>query len=84
MSQSEIDDGDPAFPCSGKVGYVDGGGGETKYVPYSYHGMTLRDWFAGMALQAIVTQFHECDSLIVGAEKDAYDYADAMLTERSK
>jgi len=46
-------------------------------------GMTLRDWFAGMALQGLLA----C-STVNGAPKDlvmdAYDYADMMLAERGK
>lgn len=46
------------------------------------NGMTLRDYFAGVALQAILTQRHG----IVGATcaDDAYAAADKMLTARNK
>lgn len=64
------DSGHPAFPT------FDGD---------TYYGMTLRDWFAGMALQGIVGS----GQLSVGAPKEllsgaAYEIADAMLKERSK
>ena len=39
----KINDGGPAFPMTGE-GYGD--------PRYSQYGMTLRDWFAGMVLQA--------------------------------
>jgi len=41
---SEINDGGPAFPVS------------MHYDSDSYFGMSLRDWFAGMALQSIQKQ----------------------------
>jgi sirohydrochlorin ferrochelatase len=48
-----------------------------------YAGMTLRDWFAGMAL------FHHFVSVNDSAEADkvavlAYEVADAMLAERAR
>jgi hypothetical protein len=48
-------------------------------------GMSLRDYFAAKAMQAIVTgnNADEC-SLGLGAAKDAYAVADAMLVARSK
>lgn len=53
--------------------------------PSAYHtepGMTLRDYFAGIALQAILTQRHG----LVGATcaDDAYVAADKMLVARQK
>ena len=49
----------------------------------SNDGMSLRDWFAGMALQGLLA----C-STVNGAPKDlvmdAYDYANMMLAERGK
>lgn len=72
-------DNPPAFPVvSDVIGH--------------YEGMTLRDWFAGQALGAIITatsngQYHparEGQSLIEGMAQDAYELADAMLAERAK
>ncbi len=42
-------------------------------------GMTLRDWFAGLAMQALLTRIQ-----MSGAERarDAYIVADAMLEAR--
>ena len=72
------DTGGQAFPCVHELS-------ETK-------GMTLRDWFAGQALQAIVTKhkpFVSADNKVWNkasqrAAAGAYEYADAMLAERSK
>ena len=57
-----------------------------------YEGMTLRDWFAGQALGAIITATsngrhypaREGQSLIEGMAQDAYELADTMLAERAK
>lgn len=68
---SEIDSVGPAFPVtptdnSGKIG------------PTEY-GLTKREWYAGMALQGILSrdsiQFHKSTTIAVWA----YDYADAMV-----
>lgn len=42
-------------------------------------GMSLRDWFAGQALVGLVS-----DEVTASAARSAYEYADAMLTERAK
>ena len=66
------DNGGPAFPVvptsvrSGEWGYA-------------YPGMTLRDWFAGMALAGMLAN---SDTHITAAT--AYDFADAMIAERNK
>jgi len=70
------DTGGPAFPTT----------------PQSYEdmdpageGMTLRDWFAGRAMQGMLANDIECGPeqvpIIVAS---AYILADAMLAERSK
>jgi hypothetical protein len=63
---SEIDDGGAAFP--------------SEY--YAEQGMTLRDYFAGMALQGSATRLnnphHNRDILA----SDCYDIADAMIEAR--
>jgi hypothetical protein len=62
-----INDGGPAFP----VLYVT-----------LHTGMSLRDWFAGMALQGKATRLsnpHEHRDLLAA---DCYDIADAMLKAR--
>lgn len=79
---SSKDDGGLAFPvASDAIGH--------------YGGMSLRDWFAGQAIQAILCDSEakqsiraHCDikSRSFGGEValQAYDLADAMLAERSK
>ena len=45
-------------------------------------GMTLRDYFAAKAMQAIITnhKLEDCDDFVVA--KNAYQLADFMLKER--
>jgi len=64
-------DGGPAFP----------GFEWQNYVP----GMTLRDWFAGQALNGMLSngRFSGQNTDEVTASV-AYQYADAMLAERAK
>lgn len=51
-------------------------------IPQEY-GMTLRDYFAAKALQAIVSHGPTfAKEFIEMAAKDAYSYADAMLKAR--
>lgn len=47
-------------------------------------GMTLRDYFAGQALQGLISGLPDSDCGIDGFAHDAYMYADAMLEEREK
>ena len=65
----EPSDGGPAFPAMTPGGYC---------TP----GMTLRDWFAGQALAALITS--EVNESQHGDSEDAYMYADAMLAARDR
>jgi hypothetical protein len=59
---SKINDGGPAFPMH----------------PNSWeYGMTLRDWFAGQALEGLSYHYTAKDAV-----KLAYEMADAMLKAR--
>ena len=62
-----INTGGPAFPAH----HFDLAEGE--------HGMTLRDYFAAQAMQALLTQGHIARPNVPGI---AYAVADAMLKER--
>jgi len=66
--------GGPAFPVS-----IPGAGDN------GVHGMSLRDYFAAQAVPALIKRFGIMDepANAVVAEQ-AYDIADAMLTQRSK
>lgn len=83
------DDGGPAFPHS-QVEYWGGEKSENKLA-----GMTLRDWFAGQALQGIIASGYGGGAAHVRDMADgvagaaipsaaAYVYADAMLAARKK
>ncbi len=68
---SNTNTGGPAFPTT-EVAMM-----------RSLQGMTLRDYFAAKALQAIVSNDATFSTKYVGlAAKDAYVYADAMLKAR--
>lgn len=45
-------------------------------------GMTLRDWFAGMAMQGLLVRYGDQSAL--GCAGLSYEYADAMIEEREK
>lgn len=68
-------DGGPAFPCfEQKEGW-------TTLQPIG--GMSLRDWYAGMALQGLLARPDHYEwELIDVAASDSYRYADAMLKAR--
>jgi len=72
----------PAFPL--RVDFGDG-----SY--HQYYGMTLRDWFAGQAMQATLNSSASWGVVDFDKEMDckaisffAYKLADAMLKEREK
>ena len=62
----------PAFPC--------------QYEEHlsTWNGMTLRDYFAAKAMQAIITnhKLEDCDDNVVAA--NAYQLADFMLEARGE
>jgi hypothetical protein len=88
---TEIDDGGPAFPHGEIVqDMLDEKGrfvGNRVGQPHS--GMTLRDWFAGMALSHIGNEYVACGDITPQAKDHAqtlaahaYNIADAMITGR--
>lgn len=73
-----IDDGGPAFPF-GQISEATGQPINGFFSP----GMTLRDWFAGMALQGFTANPDTCAALShEDAAKASYATADAMLKAR--
>lgn len=76
---SERDDGGPAFPTMTDGGYARGG-------------MSLRDWFAGQALPAVLMDTAQVKAvadrmgicLTDAIAEVSYEVADAMLAERKK
>ena len=71
---SRIKDGGPAFPtaASGSIVWQSG----------DWSGMTLRDWFAGMALSHMGNNYVESATRYEEISRDAYMFADAMLKAR--
>ena len=68
------DTGGPAFPAWEQ---------DTYGAKFFNEGMTMRDWFAGKAMQSLILAAQnakDIDMLSAGA----YHLADAMLKERSK
>lgn len=69
-----INDGGPAFPHD--VEKHDG------LLTTRFHGMSLRDWLAGMALQGMLAK--GWDHGAREAAENAYCFADAIIKERQK
>ena len=77
---SETKDGGPAFPQWDGHAFT----GDPQQLQ---GGMSLRDWFAGMALQGLLAMCVERglkDGDEILATEYAYRYAAAMLAEREK
>lgn len=72
----QIDNGGPAFP-RGSTLRPDG-----SIWTVSQEGMSLRDWFAGKALAAMINREDLDDYSPTGLAGDAYRYADAMIAAR--
>ena len=78
MTDRKIDDGGPAFPQV-ELDRVTG------QVCDQHFGMTLRDWFAGLAMQAAATNEQGANGFTFEQRAEwAYQQADAMLAERAK
>lgn len=78
MPEARVKDGGPAFPRT--IPIYDNGAR-----PNVTEGMTLRDWFAGKALQGMIARTNwgiEDDARDISDE--AYGYADAMLKAREE
>ena len=66
----------PAFPFE-EVEEIDG-----EWMSRKHLGMSLRDYFAAQCYQ--VTLGHDGHEDFIGAARDAYHRADAMMHERTK
>ena len=80
------DDGGPAFPRNpGSAGTDVGSETWLRDTGLMQDGMTLRDWFAGQALAALVANPKtNADATNAHLATVAYGLADALLTERAK
>lgn len=72
-------DGGPAFPITAEQS-------SSGMIPMP--GMSLRDYFAGLAMQGLIASGADAnrghDGYMVTVAKLAFRYADAMLAERDK
>jgi hypothetical protein len=85
----KIEDGGLAFPGKRmeEIGFVNIGGDiEKTFAEAEHPGMSLRDWFAGQAIPAIIRQCASDLNYRDGAEtaeqyfaRKAYEVADAMI-----
>jgi len=66
-------DGGPAFP----IPPIDNGPGNIKSQPH--YGMSLRDWFAGMALQGILAGRYWEVAEITDPITESYNMANEMI-----
>jgi len=76
---TERKDGGPAFPRSDERGLMGEGFREGS------DGMALRDWFAGRAMEQLISVWPMTDGHLgdrKAVAKAAYEYADAMLAAR--
>ena len=78
-------DGGPAFPSTRSEWLTEANAfrGQYRTSDGPYKGMTLRDWFAGMALNAFLQTIEGNDDPH-GIAPAAYSWADDMLAEREK
>ena len=49
---------------------------------WEQYGMSLRDWYAGQALAALIAHYEGQDGSMYGIPIDAFQYADAMIAAR--
>ena len=75
-------DGGPAFPRAASEYTKNGTLPDGNDAIDAQSGMSLRDWFAGMALQGMLARHDSVPYQEVA--QWAYSYASAMLEERSK
>lgn len=77
MGETMKIDGRSAFPTPGM--YLPSG-----EFQWPYEGMSLRDYFAGMAMQANLTADEDARNSPRKAAQWSYEQADAMLAERRR
>ncbi len=86
----KFDDGGPAFPSRKSSSLIRSDGKiASTLTEEGPIGMSLRDWFAGMALQGLVQlacnpNIRNLNKSITDYAVEAYQMADAMLDVRSK
>ena len=90
---SDKKDGEPAFPCEKFAHFIKKeGSDESEPIFEEFSGMTIRDYFAGKAMQALIIacepENYEPDADLEKMHNDcaesAYKRSDAMIKERDK
>lgn len=81
---SARDNSEPAFPQVVTEHDYDQSQEQFYANTYSHGGVTVRDWFAGKALQGLVARESSNTMGEVWLARKAYSLADAMLAERAK
>lgn len=87
---TDKDSGGPAFPGSKNNYWHDGL--QNRHSVVSYSGMSMREWYAGMALQGLIASHANPNCFHLPAEdadflritKAAFGYADAMIEASKK
>lgn len=81
---TDKDNGGPAFPGSKSKSWHDGI--QNREAVTYYNGMSLRDWYAGMALQGLLSGQYKDNGAynLVGIPQEAFLIADAMIEARGK
>jgi hypothetical protein len=82
-----IDDGGQAFPRLDELRAFERNDGESGYYAEASGGMSLRDYFAGQALNGMIGSDSSVDRTKVSKRvwaAVAYDFADAMLKVRGQ
>jgi hypothetical protein len=74
---SEIKNGGPAFPVQTSDSE---NGHQCTPNEWKFPGMSLRDYFAAKAMQAIIRDYNQFSHVA----SDSYQIADAMLVERER
>lgn len=79
---NEIENGGPAFPVDDIIQRDERGA--LFGAPVSSHGMSLRDWFAGQAMQGFCADptSHNLFEDMTEVANSAYEMADAMIAAR--
>ncbi len=78
-----MNDGGPAFPHGPLGDTMHGEDGRESHQFQAYSGMSLRQWYAGMATEWDI-QYWLTDKRTGAREAARFKYADAMLAERDK
>lgn len=82
--ENVFDDGGPAFPQFEEAEFFDDDLGKYKTKILPTGGMSLRDWFAGQALNGYMSHFGFVRSTSTDLALTSYAIANAMLEARKR